>query len=224
MGSWGGPTTSSLDCIPSCFTTAVPLPPRSLLQPHHGLQVRQDLHLHLPGRSGAQALREGLHPVEAGGRAAVAGGRSEQSALQDRHTAGGLPRGLLRHHLRLLRPREYPCPHADDEELLEKQRTLFELNALINKKLEINRQYYRDIKFLFIGDEEIYKIIQVGNTQVEFYPKERERKSASLVYIMNRTDAEEKLLTATAFRADLKSMLNVISKHKARTFAESMQF
>lgn len=35
---------------------------------------------------------------------------------------------------------------------------------------------------------------------------------------------EEKLLTTLSFRADLKSMLNVISKHKARKFAESMQF
>ncbi len=88
----------------------------------------------------------------------------------------------------------------------------------------MNQQYYRDIKFLFIGDEEIYKIIGVGNTQVEFYPKERERKATSVVYIMNRTEGEEKLLTATAFRPDLKSFLNVISKHKARTFAQSMQF
>jgi hypothetical protein len=37
---------------------------------------------------------------------------------------------------------------------------------MINKKLEINQQYFHDIKFLFIGDEDIYKIIEVNNTIV----------------------------------------------------------
>lgn len=42
---------------------------------------------------------------------------------------------------------------------------------------------------------------------------------------MNRQKGgDEKLLTTLFFSADLKSMLNVISKHKARRFAESMQF
>jgi hypothetical protein len=91
---------------------------------------------------------------------------------------------------------------------------------MINKKLEINQQYFHDIKFLFIGDEDIYKIIEVNNTIVEFYERERERKGEAVIYIMNREDdGQEKLLIASSFRPDLKSMLNIISKHKARKFA-----
>lgn len=57
-----------------------------------------------------------------------------------------------------------------------KQKRLFEINNQINKKMEINQQYFQDVKFLFIGDEEIYKILEVNQTIVDFYQKERDRR------------------------------------------------
>lgn len=173
MASLAESSTLSSSSIPPCSSTAVHLPARSPSQSHHVLQGSQDIRSHLLFRPIPQAVRESTHPLPAGGGTTGAGGISEQPALQDRHQTGRLPLELLHHHFVLLQPRKYPSLHSDDEELLEKQKTLFELNKLINKKLEINQQYYQDIKFLFIGDEEIYKIIQVGNTLVEFYPKER---------------------------------------------------
>lgn len=68
----------------------------------------------------------------------------------------------------------------------DKQKTLFDFNDQINKKLEINRQYFNDVKFLFVGGEDIYKIVQVNNTIVEFYEKEEQRKTEPAVYIMAR--------------------------------------
>ena len=46
-----------------------------------------------------------------------------------------------------------------------------------------------------------------------------------MIYIMNKdSNGDEKLLATYSYRPDLKSILNIISKHKARKFAESMQF
>lgn len=91
--------------------------------------------------------------------------------------------------------------------------------------MEVNQQYFQDIKFLFIGDENIYKIIEVNSTIVDFYEKEKQKRGASVIYIMNKDiNGEEKLLATYSFKPDLKSILNIISKHKARKFAESMQF
>lgn len=71
----------------------------------------------------------------------------------------------------------------------------------------------------------MYKIAEVNNTIIEFYEKEMARREESLIYIMARqNDGKERLISTLSYKADLNSLLNIIAKHKARKFAESMQF
>jgi hypothetical protein len=71
-----------------------------------------------------------------------------------------------------------------------------------------------------VGDEEIYKILEVNQTIVDFYRKDRDRREQSAIYIMGReVNGEEKLINSFSWETDLKSILNIIAKNKARTFA-----
>lgn len=63
---------------------------------------------------------------------------------------------------------------------------VYELNAQVNKRVELSPSYFRDVKFLFIGAEDIYSLLQSGNTLIEFYPKERERSEESGIYVFAR--------------------------------------
>lgn len=67
-----------------------------------------------------------------------------------------------------------------------KQRTLFEINNLINSRLQINQNYFGDIKFLFIGDKQIYDLLQSSSTIIEFYEKEKERSNDTSIFIMTK--------------------------------------
>jgi len=52
---------------------------------------------------------------------------------------------------------------------------VFELNTQVNKRIELSPNYFKDVKFLFIGSEDIYSLLENSKTEIEFYPKERSR-------------------------------------------------
>jgi hypothetical protein len=55
--------------------------------------------------------------------------------------------------------------------LQNKQQVVFELNSQVNKKIELNPNYFRDVKFLFIGNEDIYSLLESSKTSIELYTK-----------------------------------------------------
>lgn len=78
---------------------------------------------------------------------------------------------------------------------------------------------------MFIGEKDIYNLLEVNKTVIELYEKERERGVESAVHIVAKEiDGTDKLITSLPFKADMSSILRIISKHKARKFASSMQF
>ncbi len=96
------------------------------------------------------------------------------------------------------------------------------MNSQINKRLEVNANYFGDVKFLFIGSKDIYDLLQNNKTVVEFYEKEEKKADQSMIYIFARDQGEEKIISSIAFKSDLTSILRIISKHKARKFASSI--
>ena len=106
-----------------------------------------------------------------------------------------------------------------------KQQVVFELNTQVNKRIELNPSYFKDVKFLFIGNEDIYSLLESNKTAIEFYPKERESSEESAIYVFAReSNGSEKLISAIKYSPNLNSVLRIISKHRARKFASEIQF
>lgn len=114
----------------------------------------------------------------------------------------------------------------EENDLFESQKTLFDINEQIKKKIEISSMYFDDVKFLFVGEKKIYDPLTENETIIEFYNKESERsRKEPAIYVFARDmDGSERMLNSMPLKADLPSILKLISKHKARVFASSIQF
>lgn len=77
---------------------------------------------------------------------------------------------------------------------------------------------------MFIGLKDIYDLLETNQTIVQFYEKEATRTDQSMIYVFARDEGEEKMISAIPYKSDLTSILRIISKHKARKFASSIQF